>query len=237
MLICESLSKHYRSLNGEVKSLDKVDLHVNKGEFLVVRGHSGSGKTTLLLTLGAMLHPTHGRVLLNDADLYGLSRSERTKFRSRSIGFVFQMFHLVPYLNVIDNVLSGVDKTNQDSRAKAENFLQELGLGDRLHHLPNQLSAGEKQRTALARAMAPEPALILADEPTGNLDPENSLEVCTHLKKFQERGGTVIVVTHGDAVNAFADRTIDLKDGTLLSKSSCNDTEVINFDEEQSKKS
>lgn len=223
MLNCESLSKYYPSKKGVVKSLDKVNLRVNKGEFLVVRGHSGSGKTTLLLTLGAMLHPTEGRVLLNDSDIYQLSRSERARFRSKSIGFVFQMFHLIPYLSVFENVLTGMVEVTPESRKKAKALLRDLGLSERLQHLPNQLSAGEKQRTALARAMAPEPALILADEPTGNLDSENSQEVCRHLKLFQERGGTVIVVTHGEAVHAFADRTIDLKNGRLLSKSNSND--------------
>jgi putative ABC transport system ATP-binding protein len=220
MLTCQSLSKHYRSSKGVVKSLDQIDLHVAKGEFLVVRGHSGSGKTTLLLTLGAMLNPTHGKVVFNDSDLYGLSRTQRAWLRSKSIGFVFQMFHLVPYLNVIDNVLTGDSGKHDEAYSKSESLLRELGLVDRLHHLPNQLSAGEKQRTALARAMVANPDLILADEPTGNLDPENSKEVCKHLKSYQEKGGTVVVVTHGDAVNAFADRTIDLKAGKMISNPS-----------------
>lgn len=143
MLTCESLSKHYRSSKGLVKSLDQIDLHVAKGEFLVVRGHSGSGKTTLLLTLGAMLNPTQGKVMFKDSDLYGLSRTERARVRSRSIGFVFQMFHLVPYLNVIDNVMTGDSSKNADAYSKSKSLLGELGLADRLHHLPNQLSAGK----------------------------------------------------------------------------------------------
>ena len=220
MLTCKSLSKHYRSSKGVVKSLDQVNLDVSKGEFLVVRGHSGSGKTTLLLALGAMLNPTHGKVVFNDLDLYGLSRTERARVRSRSIGFVFQMFHLVPYLNIMDNVLTGDSGKDSDAYAKSDSLLRELGLAGRLHHLPNQLSAGEKQRVALARAMVASPDLILADEPTGNLDPENSKEVCRHLKSYQEKGGTVIVVTHGDAVNEFADRTIDLKAGKMISNPS-----------------
>ncbi len=216
MLICESLSKHYRSSQGEVKSLDHVDLSVAKGEFMVVRGHSGSGKTTLLLSLGAMLHPTQGKVLFNGVDIYGLDSSARSQLRSKSIGFVFQMFHLVPYLSVLENVISGSTEKNPDLRLKAQAQLEDIGLGKRLHHLPNQLSAGERQRTALARAMITGPDLILADEPTGNLDPENSAEVCRLLKSFHDRGGTVVVVTHGDAVNEYADRTIDLKDGKLV---------------------
>lgn len=220
MLTCESLSKHYRSSAGMVKSLDDFNLQVPKGEFLVVKGHSGSGKTTLLLTLGAMLKPTKGKVLFKDLDLYGVSQTERARLRSKSIGFVFQMFHLVPYLNVIDNVLTGATDKNKDARKKSHSLLRDLGLIDRLHHFPNQLSAGEKQRVALARAMVGSPDLILADEPTGNLDPENSKEVCRHLKKYQEKGGTVIVVTHGNAANEFADRTVDLKEGKMLHETS-----------------
>jgi ABC-type lipoprotein export system ATPase subunit len=221
MLTCQSLSKHYRSSKGVVKSLDQIDLHVSKGEFLVVRGHSGSGKTTLLLTLGAMLNPTHGKVVFNDSDLYGLSRAQRARVRSKSIGFVFQMFHLVPYLNVIDNVLTGDSgKHSMKHTQNLNHCFGNLGSSIHLHHLPNQLSAGEKQRTALARAMVANPDLILADEPTGNLDPENSKEVCRHLKSYQEKGGTVIVVTHGDALNEFANRTIDLKAGKMISNPS-----------------
>lgn len=218
MLICESLSKHYRSTKGTVRSLDQVDLKVDRGDFLVVKGHSGSGKTTLLLTLGAMLHPTEGRVVFDGKSLYDLPQNVRARIRARSIGFVFQMFHLIPYLSVVDNALTSVEKSSApESIQRAKALLGELGLGDRLEHFPHQLSAGEKQRAALARAMMPNPDLILADEPTGNLDPENAVEVCRHLKKFQEQGGTVVFVTHGETASSFASRTISLNDGKLLS--------------------
>ena len=220
MLICESLSKHYRSGKGTVRSLDRVDLKVDRGDFLVIKGHSGSGKTTMLLALGAMLHPTEGRVMFDGKSLYDLPQNERARIRARSIGFVFQMFHLIPYLSVVDNALTAVENpsaTESVQRSKA--LLRELGLGDRLEHFPHQLSAGEKQRAALARAMMPNPDVILADEPTGNLDPENALEVCRHLKKFQEKGGTVVFVTHGDAASSFATRTISLNNGRLLTNS------------------
>lgn len=220
MLVCESLSKHYPSSHGTVRSLDQVDLKVDRGDFLVVKGHSGSGKTTLLLTLGAMLHPTEGRVVLDGKNLYDLPQNERARIRARSIGFVFQMFHLIPYLTVLDNALTAVEKPSaRESIERSKTLLGELGMGDRLEHFPHQLSAGEKQRAALARAMMPNPDLILADEPTGNLDPENALEVCRHLKKFQEQGGTVVFVTHGDMASTFATRTISLKQGKLLSNS------------------
>ena len=220
MLTCESLCKYYRSAKGLVKSLDEINLSVSKGEFLEVRGHSGSGKTTLLLTLGAMMRPTRGKVVFKGTDLYRLNRAERARVRSSSIGFVFQMFHLIPYLDVVGNVLAGDDGHHSVARSKSEALLQELGLGHRLNHLPNQLSAGEKQRVALARAMIASPDLILADEPTGNLDPENSKEVCRHLKRYQEKGGTVIVVTHGDAIHEYANRTIDLKVGEITQRTS-----------------
>ena len=220
MLTCESLCKYYRSAKGMVKSLDEINLSVSKGEFLEVRGPSGSGKTTLLLTLGAMMRPTRGKVVFKGTDLYRLNRAERARLRSSSIGFVFQMFHLIPYLDVVGNVLAGDDGHHSVARSKSEALLQELGLGHRLNHLPNQLSAGEKQRVALARAMIASPDLILADEPTGNLDPENSKEVCRHLKRYQEKGGTVIVVTHGDAIHEFANRTIDLKVGEITQRTS-----------------
>lgn len=220
MLTCESLCKYYRSAKGMVKSLDEINLSVSKGEFLEVRGHSGSGKTTLLLTLGAMMRPTRGKVVFKGTDLYRLNRAERARVRSSSIGFVFQMFHLIPYLDVVGNVLAGDDGHHSVARSKSEALLQELGLGHRLNHLPNQLSAGEKQRVALARAMIASPDLILADEPTGNLDPENSKEVCRHLKRYQEKGGTVIVVTHGDAIHEYANRTIDLKVGEITQRTS-----------------
>lgn len=220
MLICESLSKHYRSSKGTVRSLDQVNLQVDRGDFIVIKGHSGSGKTTLLLTLGAMLHPTEGNVLLNGKNLYELPQNERAIIRAQSIGFVFQMFHLIPYLSVAENALTAVkNASSPEIIQRSKELLGELGLGDRLDHFPHQLSAGEKQRTALARAMMPNPDLILADEPTGNLDPDNALDVCRHLKQYQEKGGTVVFVTHGDAAADFANRTIALKNGKLLSNS------------------
>jgi len=215
MLKVEQLSKHYRSSGGQVRSLEQIDLQVSEGEFLVVRGHSGSGKTTLLLALGAMLRPTSGKVWFQGKDLYGLGSSQRASLRATRIGFVFQMFHLVHYLSVVDNVMMAGGRS-KEIKMRAEGLIESMGLEHRRHHRPGQLSAGEKQRVALARAMLMRPSLILADEPTGNLDPKHAGEVCQHLRNYRDEGATVVLVTHGEAASSHADRTIHLEQGRLL---------------------
>ncbi len=216
MVQFEELSVVYRTNHGVVKALDGVDLRLAQGEFVVVRGPSGCGKTTLLLTAGGMLRPTGGRVILNRRDLYDMAVGERAVVRAREIGFVFQMFHLLSYLDVLENVLLAADPSRGgSSKAAAEQLLADLGLGDRLRHKPAELSTGERQRVALARALVNEPQLVLADEPTGNLDPENSTAVLEHLKAFQRGGGTVMVVTHGSAADAYADRVVRMRSGTI----------------------
>jgi len=216
MVLLENVNKIYRTKRGDIRALDKVSLHIKEGEFIVIRGPSGSGKTTLLLSIGGMLRPTEGQVIAGKRDIYRMSKKERAEFRAKNIGFVFQLFHLVPYLNIIENVLlpAGVGKV-QISRADAEKLLKCLNLTDRMYHKPFELSAGEKQRTAIARAMLKNPRIILADEPTGNLDPENSEEIISRLAEFRHSGGTVIVVTHGKAVNQYADRIIYLEKGHI----------------------
>jgi ABC-type lipoprotein export system ATPase subunit len=216
MLILQDLTKTYRTRAGEVKALDGVSLRIDQGEFIAVCGPSGSGKTTLLMMIAAMLHPSRGTVRFEDRDLYQMTGSARAKFRAQNIGFVFQMFHLVAYLNVLENVLlAGAAAHSGDGKAQAEELLRQLGLGHRIGHRPSELSAGEKQRTAIARALLNRPKLILADEPTGNLDAENTEGVLQHLQRFQRDGGTVIVATHGLAAQEFATRTIDLREGRL----------------------
>ena len=218
MISCESLTKIYRTGGNRVKALDGVDLRIEEGEFVVVRGPSGSGKTTLLMIIGGMLRPTEGRVVVNGRDLYSMGERERAKFRAENVGFVFQMFHLVPYLNVIENVLlaAGAGEGKGD-RDRARELLDRLGLADRERHKPSQLSAGERQRVAIARAMFNRPKLILADEPTGNLDPENAEEVFGYLDEFHREGGTVLVVTHGREAEKYADRILRLQEGRLTS--------------------
>jgi len=216
MLRFENVSKTYRTRQGAVTSLDRLNLEVSPGEFVVVRGPSGCGKTTLLLTAGGMLRPTAGRVFVASQDLYALSRRERARFRATKIGFVFQMFHLVPYLDALDNVLlAAAPAGTKPDRKRTRGLLGRLGLGPRVHHKPAQLSTGERQRTALARALFNQPQLVLADEPTGNLDPANATGVFDQLQTFHRTGGTVLVVTHGSAADAYADRVIELSSGAI----------------------
>lgn len=216
MVRLEKVCKKYRTRRGEVKALDEVTLNVEKGELVVVRGPSGSGKTTLLLSVGGMLCPTKGQVIVDNNDIYSLSIRERARFRAENIGFVFQMFHLVPYLNILENVLlpGGVGK-KQNKQKEAEKLLKRLNLSGRLYHKPSELSAGEKQRTAIARALINRPKIILADEPTGNLDPENSEQIIAYLEEFHQAGGTIIVVTHGKLVDQYTDRIIYLRNGQI----------------------
>ena len=217
MIRCDEVTKIFRKNGSEVTSLDRFTAKVAEGEFVAVRGPSGSGKTTLLLTLGGMQRPSAGSVQLAGRDLYALSPAERARLRSSEIGFVFQMFHLVPYLDLLANVLLACPgKPSTEVRQRAGGLMDELGLADRASHRPGELSAGERQRLAVARALLNRPKLILADEPTGNLDPENAAEVIRHLAEFHRAGGTVVLVTHGAAADAHADRTLRLEQGRLV---------------------
>ena len=218
MIRCDEVTKIFRKNGSEVTSLDRFTAEVTEGEFVAVRGPSGCGKTTLLLTLGGMQRPSDGSVQLGGRDLYALSPAERAGLRSSEIGFVFQMFHLVPYLDLLGNVLLACPgKPSAEVRRRAGGLLDELGLADRASHRPGELSAGERQRLAVARALLNRPKLILADEPTGNLDPENAAEVIRHLAEFHRGGGTVVLVTHGASADAHADRTLRLEQGQLKS--------------------
>jgi len=217
MIRCDEVTKIFRKNGSEVTSLDRFTAEVAEGEFVAVRGPSGCGKTTLLLTLGGMQRPSDGSVQLGGRDLYALSPAERAGLRSSEIGFVFQMFHLVPYLDLLGNVLLACPgKPSAEVRQRASGLMDELGLADRASHRPGELSAGERQRLAVARALLNRPKLILADEPTGNLDPENAAEVIRHLAEFHRGGGTVVLVTHGAAADAHADRTLRLEQGRLV---------------------
>ncbi|MGC9317204.1 MAG: ABC transporter ATP-binding protein [Armatimonadota bacterium] len=216
MIELEQVSKVYRSPDGEVRALDEVSVSVGSGDFVAVQGPSGCGKSTLLLTAGGMIRPTSGRVLIDGRDLYAMSAGERARLRARRIGFVFQLFHLVPYLTAMDNVMvPGVAGVGVDA-GRARELLERLQLGERLRHRPSELSTGERQRVALARALITEPEIILADEPTGNLDPENSAAVMSYLAEFHERGGTVLVVSHDEMAAQYARRTVHLDRGRVL---------------------
>jgi putative ABC transport system ATP-binding protein len=213
MVELRNITKTYLSNGIKINALDNISLDIDEGEFIVIRGASGSGKTTLLLTLGTMLKPTEGNYLFDNNEVYSMNGKERNIFRAKNIGFVFQMFHLLPYLSVIENVTV---PTLGKNIVKAKEILNELGLSKRINHKPFALSSGEKQRTAVARALINNPKLILADEPTGNLDPDNAEEVIRLFSKFHKDGGTVVVVTHGSEVEQFANRVFTMKDGKIF---------------------
>jgi ABC-type lipoprotein export system ATPase subunit len=216
MIRCRQLTRLFATGGAVVRALEAVDLEVPAGQFVRVRGPSGCGKTTLLLTLGGMLRPSSGQVVVDGQDLYGLSVRDRGVFRAEKVGFVFQMFHLVPYLSVLENVLLAAGPGMANSRrSRAEELLERLGLSPRRRHRPGELSAGERQRTAVARALLNQPKLILADEPTGNLDPDNAAEVLRHLREYQAAGGTVILVTHGPLADGQTGRVLQMRAGQL----------------------
>jgi len=213
------LTKVYGDGPTQVTALDHVDLSVNPGEFVAVMGPSGCGKSTLLHLLGGLDRPTEGSVAIDGRDLSDLSDAELTEVRRRRIGFVFQFFNLIPVLNAVENAalpvtLDGVRPA--EARAKAIQWLTKVGLGDRQGHRPDQLSAGQQQRVAISRALVAEPALVLADEPTGNLDSRASDEIAALLRQVaNEWGRAVIMVTHDPRIAAYADRIIFLKDGAI----------------------
>jgi len=197
LLEFQQVSKRYRRGGSVVEALVDVDLQLAAGQFLAIRGASGSGKTTLLLTAGTMLTPDAGQVQLVGERPYAMSSDQRAVLRARHVGFVFQQFHLVPYLSVLENVLApSVALGGGCDRAWAEELIERFGLTARSHHLPGQLSSGERQRCALARALLNRPKLLLADEPTGNLDPDNARLVLESLRRFADQGGGVLLVTH-----------------------------------------
>ncbi len=218
MLVMESVSKKYQHRGGNVNAIDEVTLEIPKGDFVSVVGPSGSGKSTLLLMLGGMLSPCSGRVWLGQDSLYELDIEQRAKVRQEKIGFVFQTFNLVPYLTALENVqiplyLAGLEENGQ--KVKAESLLNRVGLGERLDHKPSELSIGQQQRVALARMLANDPEIILADEPTGNLDPETSSSVMDFLEELHAEGRTIVMVTHDPNIAKRAHRMLRLVNGTI----------------------
>jgi len=216
-LTIDNLSKHYRRGDGRVEALRQVSLSVSPGEFVAVQGPSGCGKTTLLLAAGGLLAPDGGSVAIDGQDPYDLNPDDRAAFRARKIGFVFQRFHLVPYLSVRDNVLvASLGRPSEEAPQRATELIGRFGLTDRASHVPAELSVGERQRAALARAMLNSPKLLLADEPTGNLDPANAEIVLAALAGFAEQGGGVLLVTHDPAATQIVHRTIRLQAGRII---------------------
>jgi len=211
VLHLDNVSKSY-SKNGKViNALVKTELFVKEGEFVAVKGPSGGGKTTLLLIAGGLLHPDEGRVIISGQDLYKKNADQRSRFRSQNIGFVFQQYHLIPYLNVFENILApAIANPSPNLKDRALFLLHHFGMQHRKEHTPGELSAGEKQRTALARALLFHPKLLLADEITGNLDARNAGIVIDYLKEFASKGGSVLLVTHDMEAAQQADRWIEL---------------------------
>lgn len=206
--------KLYRKPKETIHALDGVSLRVEAGEFAVVWGPSGCGKTTLLLAAGALLAPDRGTVLVGGRNPYALAQEERAKLRAEVIGFVFQQFHLIPYLTVLENVLApSLAMPSDGARARAEELLDRFNLLARSEHVYAELSTGERQRTALARALLNRPQLLLADEPTGNLDPGNASVLLGHIAEFARSGGAVLMVTHDDTAKGYADQIIRMEEG------------------------
>jgi putative ABC transport system ATP-binding protein len=221
VLRLETVSKNYNHRAKAVKALDAVSLDIPAGDWLSIVGPSGSGKSTFLLTLGGMLSPSSGRVWLNGSSLYDLSPDERARLRRKKIGFLFQTFNLVPYLTADENVqiplfLAGMSESEQQVKSAA--LLERVGLGDRLDHKPAELSVGQQQRVALARVLANDPSVILADEPTGNLDPETTGQIMEIIGDINAEGRTIVMVTHSPESARMAKRTVRLCAGQIHSE-------------------
>lgn len=217
ILKTKNLKKYYENSSVTVKAVDDINLDIKKGEFIAIVGTSGSGKSTLLNLLGGLDNPTSGSVVINEKDLSKMDDNELTIFRRRNIGFVFQNYNLVPILNVYENIVLPIDLDgeNRDERF-LKNVIESLGLSEKLNNMPNKLSGGQQQRVAIARALATKPAIILADEPTGNLDSKTSQEVIGLLKiTSREFNQTIVMITHNDEIAQIADRIIRIEDGKI----------------------
>lgn len=214
MLKVKNLSKIYKT----VKAVDDISIDIPRGDFISIIGQSGSGKSSLLLMLGGMLSPSTGSIWIDEKSLYDLSAAERATVRKKKMGFVFQTFNLIPYLTALQNVqvpllLNGVDEKAQQH--KAITLLERMGLANRLEHKPSELSIGQQQRVALARMLANDPEVILADEPTGNLDTETSSHILSFLNDLNKEDKTIVLVTHDMAVARQAKRTICISEGRI----------------------
>lgn len=218
----EKLVKIYDTGALRVLGLNRISLSIRRGEFVAIMGHSGSGKSTLLNILGCLDRPTLGSYFLDGVDVAGMSPDELSRVRNRKIGFVFQSFNLISRMSILKNVevpMIYARKGAAERRQRAAELLDMVGLGSRLHHEPNELSGGQRQRVAIARALANRPPLLLADEPTGNLDSQASVEIMELFSSLHSRGSTVVVVTHEENIAAFTHRIIRFRDGRIESDS------------------
>jgi len=216
----ENLNKSYGTGAGSVKALQSVGFRIESGEFVGVMGASGSGKSTLLSILGAMNTPTAGNYQVDEIEIYKLHQEKRADFRREFLGFVFQSFHLMPYLTVLENVMLPLTVLNlpkKEKESRARRALQQVGLADKERRLPDEISGGEKERVAIARAIVNEPPIILADEPTGNLDSKTTIDIMKLLAQLNENGTTIIMVTHNPLCAGYARRILKLSDGMLVS--------------------
>src|SRR6202158_3047836 len=215
---------------GEVHALNQVSFDVEAGEWIAIMGPSGSGKTTLINILGGLDHPTSGRVTVDGMEIGQLGERELTRYRSDKIGFVFQQFHLIPYLTAVENVMLAQYFHSITDEEEAAESLRRVGLGDRLDHVPAQLSGGEQQRVAIARALINHPKLILADEPTGNLDEANEAIILNLLRELHSAGHTILMVTHATSIGNLADRRIELAHGRLAKITEGSAEQEVHFD-------
>lgn len=217
ILSIENLTKVYGSKEIEVKALNNINLKINEGEFVVIVGKSGSGKSTLLHLMAGLETPTEGKIVIDGVDIASLSEKERSLMRRKKIGLIFQAYNLIPILNVEENIkLATMNSKNKDEKY-IEDIMDLLDIKSRRNHLPNQLSGGQQQRVAIARALVNKPAIILADEPTGNLDTKTEEEVLKLLKKSQKAyNQTIIMITHNLNIAKYADRVINIQDGNII---------------------
>ena len=217
-IIAEDLTKQYGKGDAAVTAVAGISFSINESDFIGVMGESGAGKSTLLGMMGAMNAPTSGRLIVDDIDVYSLGQEQRADFRREFLGFIFQSFHLVSYLTVIENVmlpLAIVKAGKKKKRMMAEAALEQVGLSDKAFRLPSQISGGEKERVAIARSIVNEPPVLLADEPTGNLDTKTTREIMELLSQLNKEGMTIIMVTHSPDCADFAQRVIKVSDGKL----------------------
>lgn len=218
-IIAENISKSYGSKDSQVTAISNMNFRIDSGEFVGVMGESGAGKSTLLSIMGAMNSPTSGRYLVDGIDVYDLSQEKQADFRREFLGFVFQSFHLIPYLTVLENVmlpLTTINISRKQKRSMAKDTLAAVGLERKWMRLPSEISGGEKERVAVARAIINEPPILLADEPTGNLDTRNTHEVMELLCRLNEKGTTMVMVTHSAECAAYAGRIMNVADGKLM---------------------
>ncbi len=225
LIVINNLGKTYQAGSTEIRALNRVSMRIVSGQAVAVMGPSGSGKSTLLSIIGALNQPTEGHILIDGIDLYSLNQEQRADFRREYLGFVFQQFQLIPYLTSLENVMLPLTTTRftaKEKRAMALNALERVSMQNRIDHLPSQLSGGEQERVAIARAIVNAPPLILADEPTGSLDTKTAAEIMDLFSSLNDNGMTIMMVTHNPENTSHMNRVITMQDGQII-----DDTEIL----------